>query len=70
MENQLVLVNPKEYGLEESKALDESEQLKSFLESFPTIEIPKHLRQNEIANDILSKYWSFKAWASKQIETL
>ncbi len=49
---------------------NESEQLKSFLESFPTIEIPKHLRQNEIANDILSKYWSFKTWASKQIESI
>lgn len=59
--------------LEAAKKLEkanESEQLKSFLESFPTIEIPKHLHQNEIANDILSKYWSFKAWASKQIESL
>lgn len=59
--------------LEAAKKLEkanEAEQLKSFLESFPTIEIPKHLHQNEIANDILSKYWSFKAWASKQIESL
>lgn len=59
--------------LEAAKKLEkanEADQLKSFLESFPTIEIPKHLHQNEIANDILSKYWSFKAWASKQIESL
>lgn len=42
-------------------------QLTSWIESF-NIEIPEHLKDNEIANEILLKFWSFKSWAKKEIK--
>jgi len=44
----------------------QKKQIESWIETFQ-IEIPEHLKQDEIANDILSKFWSFKSWAKKQI---
>lgn len=42
-------------------------QLETWIETF-NIEIPKHLKDNEIANEILSKFWQFKSWSKKQSE--
>lgn len=44
-------------------------QLEVWVESFQN-EIPEQLRDNEIANEILSKFWSFKSWANNQINNL
>ncbi len=48
----------------------EKQQLNAWIESFGSIEIPSHLKQSETANEILSKYWSFKNWAKTQIENI
>lgn len=42
-------------------------QLKAWIDTFD-IQIPEHLSQNETANLILSKFWSFKSWAKTQTE--
>lgn len=42
-------------------------QLDSWVDTF-NIEIPIHLKDNDIANDILSKFWQFKSWSKKQSE--
>lgn len=46
----------------------EKVQLTSWIDSFEKITIPEHLKDSEVANDILSKYWAFNSWAKKQIE--
>jgi colicin import membrane protein len=46
----------------------EVEQLKAWVNSFPTIEIPKHLEINAVANNILTKYLNFKVWASNEVQ--
>lgn len=47
----------------------QKKQIESWIETFQ-IEIPEHLKDNKIANDILSKFWSFKSWAKKETENL
>jgi hypothetical protein len=44
-----------------------NEQLKQWVDSF-SIEIPTHLRDNELANEILSKFWGFKSWSNSKIK--
>lgn len=44
-------------------------QIESWIETF-RIEIPEHLKDDKIANDILSKFLSFKSWAKKETENL
>ena len=47
----------------------QKKQIESWIETFK-IEIPEHLKDDKIANDILSKFWSFKSWAKKETENL
>lgn len=47
----------------------QKKQIESWIETFQ-IEIPEHLKDDKIANDILSKFWSFKSWAKKETENL
>jgi len=47
----------------------QKKQIESWIETFQ-IEIPEHLKNDKIANDILSKFWSFKSWAKKETENL
>ena len=47
----------------------QKKQIESWIETFQ-IEIPEHLKDNKIANDILSKFLSFKSWAKKETENL
>lgn len=44
-------------------------QLDAWINTF-NIEIPKHLKDNETANEILIKFWAFKSWAGKQSENV
>ena len=44
-------------------------QLQEWVNTF-SIEIPKSLEQDEIANEILSKFWAFKSWSNNQIKSL
>lgn len=44
-------------------------QLTSWIDTFQA-EIPEQFRNDILANDILSKFWSFKAWAKSEIEKL
>lgn len=47
----------------------QKKQIEYWIETFK-IEIPEHLKNDKIANDILSKFWSFKSWAKKETENL
>jgi len=47
----------------------QKKQIESWIETFQ-IEIPEHLKDDKIANDILSKFWAFKSWAKKETENL
>lgn len=47
----------------------QKKQLETWIETFK-IEIPEHLKDDKIANDILSKFWSFKSWAKKETNNL
>ena len=47
----------------------QKKQIESWIETFQ-IEIPEHLKDDKIANDILSKFLSFKSWAKKETENL
>lgn len=42
-----------------------NEQLKQWVDSFK-IEIPEHLKDNILANEILSKFLSFKSWSNNK----
>lgn len=59
----------------EKKAADkllkagQKKQIESWIETFQ-IEIPEHLKDDKIANNILSKFWAFKSWAKKETENL
>lgn len=44
-------------------------QLLSWIETFEN-EIPEPLRNNEMANEILTKFWSFKKWAKNEVDKL
>jgi colicin import membrane protein len=44
-----------------------NEQLKQWIDSF-NIEMPNHLKNNVLANEILSKFLSFKSWSNNQIK--
>jgi hypothetical protein len=55
--------------IEELKNLPIRNQLNEWVSSF-SIEIPEGLEQNATANDVLSKFWSFKSWAKGQIEKI
>ena len=41
-------------------------QLQQWVENFE-LNIPTNLKNNETANEILSKFWQFKSWSKKQI---
>lgn len=47
----------------------QKKQLETWIDAFQ-IEIPEHLKDDKIANDILSKFWAFKSWAKKETENL
>jgi len=70
MNNELVKIDTKEFGLEKAKALaaklPRKEKLTKWVESF---EIPT-FENDEKANDILSKFESFKTWAKSEIEKM
>lgn len=42
-------------------------QLDNWIESM-VVEIPETLREDKLANDILTKFWAFKSWAKKEVE--
>lgn len=44
-------------------------QLTAWIETFQN-EIPENLKDDKVANDILSKFWSFKSWAKSEIEKI
>lgn len=44
-------------------------QLQEWVNTF-SIQIPESLEQDEIANEILSKFWAFKSWSNNQIKSL
>ena len=45
------------------------EQLNSWVDSFQN-EIPENLKNDIVANEILSKFWAFKKWAKNQIDAV
>ena len=55
--------------IEADKKAPIKKQLEVWVNSFQN-EIPEQLRDNEIANEILSKFWSFKSWANNQVNNL
>lgn len=44
-------------------------QLNNWIETFQT-EIPETLKNDEIANKIVTKFWDFKKWASDEIKSI
>jgi hypothetical protein len=54
---------------ESLKKLPVKNQLNEWVSSFD-IQIPDGLENDVTANDILTKFWSFKSWAKQQIEKI
>jgi len=44
-------------------------QLTAWIDTFQN-EIPAHLKDDVVANDILTKFWAFKSWAKSEIEKI
>lgn len=44
-------------------------QLTAWVETFQN-EIPEHLKDDVVANDIITKFWAFKSWAKSEIDKI